>query len=482
MPADGAAAVQSLFGSVLQLRPYQQEAIRAWQEAGRRGVLEMGTGTGKTLTALAAIHVSWPKHQMVLVACPTRILVDQWLGEIRRAFPSAPAFAVRSQTKWEQAVPLGDVPVFIVGTLHAMCRLRFTEWSKRHVKPEESLLIIDEAHRAGAPTFSKVLNVPCQDRLGLSATPHRTWDEAGNGRLVAGLGQTVFQYGLGEAIAAGHLSPYRYHIHPLPMSERERDDYVGESIKLVMTLGTHGFDPKRHQLPAFLAQLEARDPEAALDVKRIMIRRAKHHKEACGKPTVVADVVRGNDLEKCLVYCNTKDHVELIRQVLKREGLESVRYTSSEDPGQRQAALDVFRDGVVPFLVAIKCLDEGVDLPDTRNAIIVSSSATTREFIQRRGRLLRKAPGKALADIHDLLVLPVDPESFHGKLTDADLGLIGKELRRASLFAEHAVNRDEARATIATLAGKLGIPPALALDVEFTGLVGDEVEEEPVEE
>ena len=473
----GPATIRSLFGSALQLRPYQQEAIAAWRKAGDKGVLEMGTGTGKTLTSLAAVHQAWPKYKMVLVACPTRILVDQWVAEIKRAFPTAPVFAMRGAA-WEKAYPIDEVPVFVVGTLNGMCRPRFAGWVTRNVPKDASLLIIDEAHRAGSVMFSKILDLPVAGRLGLSATPHRTWDERGNHRLSAGLGDTVFQFGIGDAIANGHLSEYRYHIHPVPMSPAEREAYQELSLKLLMTLGAKGFDGRKQTLPAFMAALEERDPEGAQIVKNIMIQRTKFHKEAIGKESAILDVVRGNDLDKCLVYCNTIRHVGIIRRVLKDEGHVSTQYTSAEGTLERKLALEAFREGMVTFLVAIKCLDEGVDLPDCRSAVIVSSSATTREFIQRRGRLLRKAAGKTLADIHDLLVLPVDPESFHGGLGDADAGLIGKELRRAAIFADHAVNREEVRARIRDIADKLGISPDLALNVEFVGLASGELEDD----
>lgn len=439
---------ETVLSTGLTPRPYQETAIQNWLDNDGIGILNMATGTGKTLTSLFAVDHLWPRVRMVVVACPTVVLVEQWTDAIREAFPESAIFEISGDGPWRDAAPLPEGPTFLVGTYHSLSKDWFRKWAERNLARDRTALITDEVHRSGAPTFSRVYQLPAAYRMGLSATPTRDWDQKGNARIRSTLDQEVFYFGLDEAIERDYLVPYTYHVHILPLTEEEREAYGEISQKVNKMLLSLGFDPEEHSLPTFLEDQRSENPDLVERIEKLLYKRSDILKEARGKERHLRKVFAQHDLERCLVYCNTKDQVAYYVDVLQDEGKTPVVYTSDQSYEERRQALRAFEEGNVDFIVAIRCLDEGVDIPEARDAILISSSSTVREYIQRRGRLLRPSDDKEEAAIHDLVVLPTDPETETSELKSHERAAIQKEFLRAYIFNRLALNRDENKAKI----------------------------------
>ncbi|WP_240327120.1 DEAD/DEAH box helicase [Latilactobacillus curvatus] len=156
----------------------------------------------------------------------------------------------------------------------------------------------------------------------------------------------------------------------------------------------------------------------------------------CGATSLSEGIVgntEGNELDQSNTEASKKQ-IEIVNQMLKGKGILAAQYTKDESGNERQDRIDAFKSGVIDTLVAIKALDEGVDIPEISIGIIMASSGNPREFIQRRGRLLRKSAGKEIAVIYDMVVL--------GEESDYD-GINMTELKRVAEFSKAAKNKNE---------------------------------------
>jgi superfamily II DNA or RNA helicase len=278
-------------------------------------------------------------------------------------------------------------------------------------------------------------------RLGLSATPERRFDPVGNKQLDDYFGNVIFRYGLKEALANKVLCPYRYEPVPVELCPDEADEY------LVLT----------EQIARVLARNEDLD-EPTAQLEMLLIKRARLIATARNKLPALASIFRRqHDSSHNLVYCGDgsvereqgdqiERQIDAVTRLLGRElGMRVAKYTADTPLGRRDALRRDVANGSVQCLIAIRCLDEGVDIPEIRRAVIIASSTNPRQFIQRRGRLLRRAEGKELAEIFDFFVLP--PSQLEGddrEVLQAERALVGRELVRAIEFANLAVNGPEA--------------------------------------
>ena len=448
----------------VDLFPHQVAAIEAWRDAGQRGILEMATGTGKTVTALAATRPLARSGHLVVVLVPGLDLVRQWEAVVRERVPRAAVLTCGGDGRWTRQLPdylqrwriqsrrpelkASHDSHYIIATMDTAATDRF----QRLMGPTgRSVLVVDEAHRAGSRVRRGSLALPAPARLGLSATPDRPWDSAGQEALASQLGPTVFSYNLMDAIKDGYLTPYRYQPHVVPLTVEERDAYGELSERLSEVFGAlvarypqAGGDLRR------LLELATSDEAQALQL--LLFQRADVIKSASGKLGVVDAIARDPEVNRCLVYCNDEQQVAEVLEVLRTARRSAGVFTTARlDHDQRGTVLRDFEEGRFDFLVSIRCLDEGIDVPGATHALIVASSKTEREFVQRRGRVLRVASGKTHSTIHDPIVVPVtlDADGYpEGKLTSAEESIVVSELARANLFAEAALNATEALSAI----------------------------------
>lgn len=418
----------------LHLRDYQLQAIEAWFDNGCRGFFEMATGTGKTITALAASVRLYEREKKIAIfmAVPYQHLVDQW-DEEAQAFDYRPVLAYQSKAKWlgilhERISEYnnGYRPVISVIVTHttfcdedfqaALAKLRGA-----------SLLIADETHHLGAESSRKHLPDTIPFRLALSATPDRWYDEEGTIELRNYFGKTVFELPLEQAIGVT-LTPYKYYPHLVPLTDEELETYQELSARIVPLL-------------------ERTDQRSKESLKILLIKRAELLNQAENKLQVISELVDENkDLHHTLFYCAPGQFDEVLALLGWEKGLRVHGFTADETSKERQRLLKDFAEGELQALVAMKCLDEGVDVPCTHTAYILASSSNPREFIQRRGRILRKAPGKEFAVIHDLIAVPPDVWTISQDSPTflSERSIIRRELQRFKEFAGPALNKQKA--------------------------------------
>ena len=359
----------------ITLRDYQTQAIDSWFAASCRGLFEMATGTGKTITALAAAVrlFNEQKRLVLVVSCPFKHLVEQWAGEAQQ-FGFRPIRVAESRAKWEPEVTR-QLQVFRRGRSKLVTIITTNASLRRGVLPEvldefwpEAMLIADEAHNVGAPQMLAALPAQAPWRLGLSATPMRHYDEYGTEAILDYFGEVIFEFGLADAIGT-YLTPYYYYPIPVEMTEDEFAEFCVLTQKM---------------------QRYIRDPDEPLPevVKRLAIKRARVMNNSTSK----LEWLRGNieeyaELRHTLFYVGDK----LFNQVKELLGVEKrIRiheFTQRQNNMERQQILERFSEGDLQALVAMKCLDEGVDVPPTRIAYFLASSGNPREFVQRRGLL-----------------------------------------------------------------------------------------------
>jgi len=418
----------------IELRNYQIEAINAWFLNDCQGLLEMATGTGKTITALAAsVQLYERDNRLALVmSVPYQHLVDQWDSECQM-FGYRPILAYQSRSRWiddlnQQIMDfnLGYRDMISVITTHTtFCSPDFQKSIAKLKQP--AMMLADEAHHLGAERARQSYPEHIPHRLALSATPDRWFDDEGTACLRNYFGETVYSFPLEKAIGVS-LTPYYYYPHLVTRTPEEMEQY--------------------EELSAKIAKVAGRDDETAQkSLKILLMRRAELLNKAVNKLDVLSDLIDlQREIEHSLFYCAPGQINEVVRLLGVDKGLLVHRFTAEENTAERQRLLSDFADGELQALVAMKCLDEGVDVPSTKTAFFLASSSNPREFVQRRGRVLRKASGKEHSIIHDLIAVP--PTSWNIS-TDSpsfkvERSIVRKELERFKEFAGPALNKHEA--------------------------------------
>lgn len=413
-------------------RPHQVAALEAWEARGRRGIFKHATGSGKTFTALCAIRDGLGRGEIPLILVPSELLLKQWDEELRGTFGDAGLQLMvcgGGYARWRDGArlrtwsrPGEGAPRAILATIQTASS---DEFRGLLVGGQHLFMVADEVHRLGATSASQLLTLDTGARLGLSATPERAGDPEGTAQILDYFeGIVPPPFGLEDAIKAGALTPYAYNVHTVALQDDERAEWIKATDEFrrlyarSMAAGGDGSD----------------DPSARL--KLLLIRRARIVKGARAKVAlagrILADAYRPG--QRWIVYCDDQDQLAEVKRSIAQSGLDDVYEYHSAMIGDRARTLEVFgeRGGVV---VSIRCLDEGVDIPSVTHALILASSKNPREFIQRRGRVLRRSPGKALAHLHDVIVAPeTDDEDAMGG------SILKGELARAIEFGGHAVN------------------------------------------
>lgn len=434
------------------LHTYQTDAIQEWKNKGYRGIFDMATGTGKTYTGLGAL-VDLYNHcnsdLAVVICCPFIHLVEQWVEDLVK-FNIEPivGYGNSIQKNWRdklsKAVQYHNYKIkgkefFCFITTNATFYSEFVQNELKKMN-HNSLLMVDEAHYFGAEFIRKNLLQNFEYRLALSATIDRHGDEEGTKVLYEYFGEKCIEYTLEMAIEAGMLTKYYYYPIIINLTPEELSLYKELTKKIAKFIV--GSD-KKHI------------PEAA---KQYLLKRAKLIAGAENKLCALKEAIeRYKDKKHLLVYCgattldsqNTdSDSLKQIQVVCKMLGndlnMKVAKFTAEEDIKQRQNIKNLFSKGdMLQVLVAIKCLDEGFNIPEIRTAFILASTTNPKEYIQRRGRVLRLAEGKKYAEIYDFITLPRPLEETYN-LTAAEQkyeqGLVKREFERMKEFNRMAIN------------------------------------------
>lgn len=459
----------------IELRDYQKEAIKKWKESGYSGIFDMATGTGKTLTALGAI--SKISNDLinkigVVIVCPYQHLVEQWVEDIIK-FNISPiiGYSSSSQKDWKKRLETAirdqklreDRSFFCLICTNATFKNTFVQ--EQIIKSKYPLLlVVDEAHNFGANSYTKFLDDRFKYRLALSATFERHRDEEGTNFLYSYFGEKCIEYTLERAISEGQLTPYKYYPVVVYLNENELSNYEQlsyEMSKCIIKNRRGGY--KLNKRGEILALKRARIVAGAAD-------KLKSLRE------VIRPYVNDNNI---LVYCgatNVPDQrldqssddpndirqIEAVTSILGNDmGMDVAQFTSNEDIATRSAIKEQFQRGDrLQAIVAIKCLDEGVNIPGIRTAFILASTTNPKEYIQRRGRVLRKAPNKPYATIYDFVTLPRPLDSVPSLTEEQvkrDLSLVKNELLRIKEFGRLSQNSMDAYNLIWDIQGTYNI-------------------------
>lgn len=432
--------------------PHQISALDSWRANGSRGILEHATGSGKTFTAIIALREHAEAGKPAIVLVPSKLLLEQWAEELRLEIPTAALLiAGGGHNSWKSAGRLQGMTSPDTGlggriTLASMKTAASGAFRASIVESPELLVVADEVHQLGSIFNSRFLEVNAGLRLGLSATPTRYGDPEGTSKLINYFNGIVPPpFTLIDAIKHDRLVRYEYFPHPVNLTATEADAWKKLSLEI------------RNEMAR---QKEDSDGRKALSerAKMLLIRRSRIAKKASKKIDLAKSIIKQNyhDGEHWLIYCEDSDQLDQVREALQLDGFSPIEY-SSDMEADRHATLDWFKT-FGGLLISIRCLDEGVDIPAVSHALILASSQNPRQFIQRRGRVLRKSDGKHFAVIHDAIVLPVSLET-----EPEQTSLLKAEMLRSIEFANHAVNK-LAAAELRGMASQLGFDPDTITD------------------
>ena len=441
----------------VKMRPYQLEAISNWAAQNYRGIFDMATGTGKTYTALAALanlYQATKQNLAVLIVCPYQHLVEQWKDDIV-AFGMKPivCYSASTQRNWKERLKtattsfnIGVQNHFCVVTTNATFSGEYIQGIVRKLCGNV-VLVVDEAHNFGAENLSTTLMDNMKYRLALSATIDRHGDPEGTQKLYDYFGKKCIEYTLKDAIDNKMLTPYYYYPVVVSLSETEREEYFDLTKKIRKNV--HADKNGKAVLSEY--------------AKMLLIKRARLVSGAVEKIDTLRELMRNyKDDNHVLVYCgattmhdvdykegtaHTEDirQIDLVADMLGNDlGMRISKFTSEEDTAERERIKADLDDGDhLQAVVAIRCLDEGVNIPSIRTAFILASSTNPKEYVQRRGRVLRLFKGKNHAVIYDFITLPfsldivdqVDSDTLEGGKS-----LALREIMRMKDFASIAEN------------------------------------------
>lgn len=465
----------------IDLYDYQKEAILQWEKEEYRGIFDMATGTGKTYTGLGA--ATWllknVKRLAVVIVCPYQHLVEQWVEDIVKfGFKPVIAFSSSPQSNWKEKLK-DDVIDYNLGVEDTMCLVTTNAtYTSTYVQGQidkisgDILLVVDEAHNFGAMRLSKYLRSDIKYRLALSATLERHGDEAGTKALYDYFGNKCIEYDLDRAIREGKLTPYYYYPVLVSLSPEELEKYHEISAK-ISKMCKHNEDGK----------VELSEAAKTLLIKRARIVAGAIEKVAALKE-IMKDYVQDNQI---LVYCgatkpynpeldeseNDDEGERQIVTISKMLGFElgmAVRhFTSNETAKEREQIKQQFAD-TNPYqaLVAIKCLDEGVNIPSIKTAFILASSTNPKEYIQRRGRVLRTYTGKDYAVIYDFITLPRPLNEVDAYEDNrSEISLAKREISRMKEFGAVSKNPEKTDQLIKEITQAYGLDLIKYQEVEY---------------
>jgi len=450
-------------------RDYQKTAFENWKNNGQKGLFAMATGTGKTITSLNCLFEIYQRkgYYKAIILVPTITLVNQWEQECRK-FQFANITKVYSKNlTWRDEVERilfnekykterePEVSYIIISTYASYSREKVFNVLNGFDK-KRLLLIADECHNMGSGSLVKRLKeIPYLRRIGLSATPERQFDDEGNKRLNKFFGSEehyTYEYSMEDAIRNGVLCKYMYYPHVVRLTPDEMSAYVELSEKIVkyFNFNTETFDHIDEILKMMLLARKRIVHKAVnkLEVFKSII--GKRFEEKGNLKYSLIYVPEGNkpdyvgaqddfDRNENIDDDNDAEHLINIytQAVTEVDDHVTVRKFVSGQKDRDEILYD-FAEGKLQVLTSMKCLDEGVDVPRSELAIFCSSTGNPRQFIQRRGRVLRTHPDKKMAELHDLVVLP--EVNHYSDSYRMEQSLVRGELLRVRNFANLSEN------------------------------------------
>lgn len=440
-----------------QLRPYQIEAINHWKDSDYISIFEMATGTGKTFTTVSALKefLNDKGKLHCVVGVPLISLLVQWKEELSRNFGQDLQIIVASpsvEPDWRKKLMnltikckmKQDVNFALLVPYVTLSNSEVTEKIKR-LSLDDIVFLADEMHNLVTNRSIELLrNNLFRYRLGLSATPVRLWAPEESVIVKQFFGDDPYVFSLKRAIEEEFLVPFNYFIQPVYLTVEEFEDYC-EVSREIGHYGAMGDDYKDSMMSSLL-------------------KRARIKKNAENKLLALRDIIHDNkekgNMHHALLYVDNTNMLNKVQRLLEELNVVSSKFTGDEDISSRYSVIQALRDRNIDAIAAMKCLDEGVDIPSARNAFFISSNTDPREYVQRLGRVLRldNDSEKTHANVYDFMVLPPAGTQYDD-INERKIGrsLVRNEVIRAKFFCELAKNSDEAKERVEDIVGELGM-------------------------
>jgi len=440
----------------IRLFKHQNDAVDEWWKNNFVGLFEMATGTGKTYAALGCAKRSQIEFDglIIIIACPYDHLLQQWMVSTENFFLKYDDSIIADSTfpEWKKQLVqrinqfiLGYIKNILIYTTHATLSSEsfIRIFSRDELKDKRILLIADEVHNLGASKNKEGL-LPCyRMRLGLSATPKRYFDDIGTKAIFDYFGKVVYEFDLRRALSQinpstqlTYLTQFNYYVDFVQLESDELDDYIEVTKKIVRLLSIYG-------------SINSIVSENDNELKALYFKRANIIKNARGKYYMLSRHFdqNKNNTNWAIVYCSPQQ-IDRVVEIANEHGLSTHRFTMNEGTAkekryggksEREHILECFAERKISVLAAMRCLDEGVDVPQARNALLMSSSGNVREYIQRIGRVIRRYPGKTNANIFDFVVVP-NLINVPSEIRNYERAITEKELTRCEEILVNAQN------------------------------------------
>ena len=443
---------------------YQAEALNKWKYNNYQLLFEMATGTGKTRTAIAGIKFlnQSRKRLVTIISTPQNTLSKQWKDEVEGQHLSFDESVVvdGSVSKWDNVLlklllknGAGMADHICLYTTHnTASSVKFTKTIEQNLPSSTDVLFVgDETHWLGARKFQNALLPSYKYRIGLSATPSRWFDDLGTSKLIEYYGKDNFEFTIRDAlteynpITGKHfLVNYHYLISKVSLNEIESNEYQDVSKKI-----------------SKLWNVKDSDSDAAIRLDRLLEKRANISKNAEEKyvqlECILNELEHKGRIENLIIFVSPQqiasvleilaDHNLMFHKLTEKEGTKAEKKFGNKS--EREHIIAKFKSGDYQVIVAIKCMDEGIDIPTADVGILMASSTNPREYIQRVGRIIRQSPGKKSAKLYDICV-----DTIH--LGDDNSSILERKIRnkeqvRLKEIAENAINSIDALKIINSL-------------------------------
>jgi len=420
-----------------KIKKHQRSALIKWKDNKYKGIMALATGSGKTITSIYGLVKLYEakKKLFVFIAVPYVNLADQWVDELKN-FNIFPIQCYNKKENWEKKLSSAiydyDTGISKFECVIVVNKTLSSESFQNYIQKLNSTNIIwigDECHHHGSENLNNSLPEFAEYRIGLSATPKHYINEDINNRLIDYYGKIVANYELEDALKDGVLCPYEYHVLPVELSPEEQEDYY----EISQEIGK---------------QFQYGDLEFNTFLQQLLSKRARLIGNAINKIQVLKKIISEKKPEDfSLFYCGDgsfanesneglTNQINEISKLLYDNKWNTSKFTCYETKAERKKILDNFKFQIINAMIAIRCLDEGIDIPACKTAYLLASSRNPRQFIQRRGRILRKHPSKSHSVIYDFFV-HIPKTKF---ISDYDKRLIRNEIERVSEFTKLSLN------------------------------------------
>lgn len=451
----------------VNLFPYQDDAKQMWIENDMNLLFEMATGTGKTMTAIGCTKhflSSNSEHSIVIISCPQSTLSMQWKNNIDSldVDVESDVFCDSTNPGWKTELQKAILQVMtgyyknlFIYTTHQTCSSPdFIDIIEKTVGMIEYLFVGDEVHGMGASKTKNGLLAPYKYRIGLSATPSRWFDDAGSKLIRNYFNNQSYVFSIFDALTKVNpktgktfLVNYTYHPEFISLNDGELEEYYKLSERI-----------KKMGRMKDTSEIESK-------LERLLFYRANIEKSADNKYEKLEEILMkiGDDISDTIIFVSDSQ-INKVMEILFNHNIRGHRFTQAESPkpsakyggiSERDDIINRFKDGEYQVLVAIKCLDEGIDIPSAKRGIIMASSTNPREYVQRIGRIIRQDKNKPNAELYDMIIQP-DMSGFQDdEMAKMELSIFKKEMVRVKELSENALNNAQVLVTINDILGGL---------------------------